>query len=38
MIYDKIDSIETYAGISADIYIGLQWLSNVNPDIDNGVY
>lgn len=38
MIYDKIDNIETYAGISADIYLGLKWLRDVNPDIANGVY
>lgn len=38
MIYDKINNIETYAGISADIYLGLKWLRGVNPNIANGVY
>lgn len=38
MIYDKIDNWETYAGISADIHLGLKWLRDVNPDIANGVY
>lgn len=38
MIYDKIDNLETYAGISEDIRIGLEWLRDVNPNIENGVY
>ena len=38
MIYDKIDNLETYAGISEDIRLGLEWLRDVNPDIENGVY
>lgn len=38
MIYDKLDNIETYAGISPDILLGLKWLKDVNPDIANGVY
>ena len=38
MIYDKIDNIETYAGISSDILLGLKWLRDVNSDIANGVY
>ena len=38
MIYDKIDNIETYASISADIHLGLKWIRDVNPDIANGVY
>lgn len=38
MVYDKISNIETYAGISADIYLGLKWLRNVKLDIANGVY
>lgn len=38
MIYDKIDNIETYEGISLDILLGLKWLRDVNPDIANGVY
>ena len=38
MIYDKIDNLETYVGISEDISIGLQWLRDVNPEIEKGVY
>ena len=38
MIYDKIDNINLYAGISKDIQLGLEWLRDVNPDIENGVY
>ena len=38
MIYDKIDKLETYAGISDDISLGLEWLRDVNPDIEKGVY
>lgn len=38
MIYDKIDNLEIYAGISEDIRLGLEWLRNVNPDIEKGVF
>lgn len=38
MIYDKIDNLETYAGISEDVRRGLEWLRGVKPDIVNGVY
>lgn len=38
MIYDKLYNLETYAGISADICLGLKWLRDVNPDIEVGVY
>ena len=38
MIYDKIDNLEIYAGISEDIRLGLEWLRDVNPEIDKGVY
>lgn len=38
MIYDKIDNLGTYAGISEDIRLGLEWLRDVNPDIEKGVY
>ena len=38
MIYDKIDNLGIYAGISEDIRLGLEWLRDVNPDIDKGVY
>lgn len=38
MIYDKIDNQGIYAGISEDIRLGLEWLRDVNPDIEKGVY
>lgn len=38
MIYDKIDNLETYAGISDDIRLGLEWLRDVNSEIEKGVY
>lgn len=38
MIYDKIDNLEIYAGISEGIRLGLEWLRDVNPDIEKGVY
>lgn len=38
MIYDKIDNQEIYAGLSEDIRLGLEWLRDVNPDIEKGVY
>ena len=38
MIYDKINNFETYASISDDIRLGLEWLRDVKPDIAQGVY
>lgn len=38
MIYDKIDNLDIYAGISEDIRLGLEWLRDVNSDIEKGVY
>lgn len=38
MIYDKLDNLEIYAGISEDIRVGLEWLRDVNPEIEKGVY
>lgn len=38
MVYDKIDNLEIYAGISEDIRLGLEWLRDVNPEIVKGVY
>lgn len=38
MIYDKIDNLEIYAGISEDLRLGLEWLRDVNADVENGVY
>ena len=38
MIYDKIDNLNTYTGISEDIRKGLEWLRNIKPDVEKGVY
>lgn len=38
MVYDKIDNIETYKGLSDDIYEGLKFLKNASPDLACGVY
>ena len=38
MVYDKIDNIETYKGLSEDIYQGLKFLQNATPDTAPGVY
>lgn len=38
MIYDNIDNLEIYAGISEDICLGLEWLRDVYPNIEKGVY
>ncbi len=38
MVYDKIDNIETYKGLSEDIYEGLKFLKLAQPDIENGVH
>ena len=38
MVYDKIDNIETYKGLSEDIYAGLKFLQQAQPDIENGVH
>ncbi len=38
MIYDKIDNIDTYIGLSEDIRLGLEWIRDVKPDVENGVY
>lgn len=38
MIYDKIDNIETYKGLSEDIYEGLKFLKNAYPDLACGVH
>lgn len=37
MVYDKIDNLETYKGLSEDIYAGLKFLQQAQPDIENGV-
>jgi YhcH/YjgK/YiaL family protein len=38
MIYDKINNIETYAAISEDIRVGLEYLREVRMDIAVGSY
>lgn len=38
MVYDKIDNRETYKGLSEDIYAGLKFLQQTQPDIENGVH
>ena len=38
MIYDNLDNIELYKGLSPDIYDGLKFLRQVNPDIAAGTY
>lgn len=38
MIYDKINNIETYAAISEDIRVGLEYLREVKMDIAVGTY
>lgn len=38
MVYDKIDNIETYKGLSEGIYEGLEFLKNATPELACGVY
>lgn len=38
MVYDKIDNIETYKGLSADIFEGLNFLKQVIPNMKSGAY
>ncbi len=38
MVYDKIESIETYKGLSADIFEGLKFLKQVIPNMKSGAY
>lgn len=38
MIYDKIDNLTIYAGISEDIRLALEYLQDLDPDIETGVY
>lgn len=38
MIYDKIDNLNIYAGISEDIRLGLEYLRTVKPDVEKGVH
>ena len=38
MIFDHINNIETYKGLSPDIYEGLKYLQQASPDIAIGTY
>jgi len=38
MILDKIQNIETYKGVSSDIYRGLQFIASADKDIKLGEY
>ncbi len=38
MVYDSIDNIELYKGLSKNIYLGLEFLKNTTSDIENGVH
>lgn len=38
MIYDNLSNIDLYKGLSEDIYVGLAFLKQAKPDIENGVY
>lgn len=38
MIFDHLDNIETYKGLSPDIYEGLLFLKQTTPDIAVGTY
>jgi YhcH/YjgK/YiaL family protein len=38
MIVDKLKNIDIYKGVSADIYLGLQYLKNATADIEVGTY
>lgn len=38
MIYDKLDNFDTYAAISEEIRLGLEFLRQVSPVIEFGVY
>jgi len=38
MILDSLQNIETYKGVSSDIYEGLKFLANAKPDIALGTH
>lgn len=38
MVYDKIDNMQQYLGLSEDIAAALYYLKNVDSNIENGVY
>jgi YhcH/YjgK/YiaL family protein len=38
MIYDKLDNLNIYKNLSADLYEGLKFLQQIDPDITAGVH
>ena len=38
MIVDSLDNKSCYKGLSKDIYLGLEYLENINSNIELGVY
>lgn len=38
MIYDNLDNIDLYKGLSEDIYVGLEFLKKIDPNIAKGAY
>ena len=38
VVYDKIENIELYKGLSDDIYAGLKYLKDMTPDVEPGTY
>lgn len=38
MIFDNLTNLNTYKGLSPDIYEGLRFLQQVSPDITVGTY
>jgi YhcH/YjgK/YiaL family protein len=38
MVIDSLKNLETYKGLSPDIYAGLKFLAEAKPDIELGVY
>lgn len=38
LLYDKIENIELYKGLSDDIYAGLKYLKDMTPDVEPGTY
>ena len=38
MIYDKIENIEIYKGLTEDIYEGLRFLKQASDSVEVGVY
>ena len=38
MVYDNINNLETYSTLSEDTRVGLEYLRDVKPDVENGVY